>query len=396
MSNGFDLSTYFWVTAFMLLVDGAKIFIEIWNRPVRRSFRTDLSKVTALIPTHNGREVIRETVFHLISAGFPRERILVIDDGSTDGTTGILKELEVPFYRTPHLGKVSAVHFGIHRVQTPYILLLDDDTRIGNARIPTSLLDTYDAVAFNVVPDRRDRHGPRGTALVSCLQRYEYCKSMEIGRRFQDATASISCVSGAIGLFKKERLQAFHHEHTGVFQGEDLQRTIIELLNEGRVVFVDELVWTVVPDRVGTLTSQRLLHWYPAHFHMFSSYLKLLFMRHSPWRLRHEMAYNVFVVAAEPFRFWSLATLFALGLWEQLAVLYVLYLLLEAYPFFIIQRKLNSGYRYLVWMLYPVFGLANAVLRVMSWFVWAYKAFITGEMRRRDQRARKWSAPAEA
>jgi cellulose synthase/poly-beta-1,6-N-acetylglucosamine synthase-like glycosyltransferase len=385
------LSTYFYIIVIFLLVDALKVYLEIWNRPVQRSFTTDLSKVTALIPTHNGREVIRETVTDLIHAGIPLDQILVVDDGSTDDTHKILEELKVRFFRTPNMGKVSAINFGIHRVRTPYVLLLDDDTRIGDARIPTSLLQHYDAAAFNVVPDRRNRYGPRGSGLVSCLQRYEYCKSMEIGRRFQDGTASISCVSGAIGLFKKERLQAFHHRHTGVFQGEDLQRTIIELLNEGDVVFVDEVVWTVVPDRVGALARQRMLYWYPAHYHMFSSYVKLLFARLSPWRLRYEMAYNVFVVLTDPFRFWSLMMLLYQRQWDAMALVYVLYLLLELYPFVVSQRKIHSGYKYLVLLLYPIFGFGNAFLRTLAWFVWAYKRFVTGEMRRKTAKDRKWS-----
>ena len=391
-----QLSTYFYIIVLFVLVDAIKIFVEIWNRPIRRSFATDLTKVTALIPTHNGRNVIRETVGDLIRSGVPREQILIIDDGSTDETSKILEELEVRFYRTPNMGKVSAINFGIHRVQTPYVLLLDDDTRVGNARIPTSLLDTHDAVAFNVIPDRRSRYGPRGTGLVSCLQRYEYGKSMEIGRRFQDATASISCISGAIGLFKKERLQAFHHRHTGVFQGEDLQRTIIELLNDGNVVFVDEMVWTVVPDDVASLARQRLLGWYPAHYHMFFSYFRLFFRRSSPWRLRYEMLYNIFVVVSEPFRFWSLLMILWLRLWDELALIYALYLMLETYPFFTIQRKIDSGFKYLVLPLYPVFGLTNAVLRVMAWFVWLYKRFVTGEMRRKTEKDRRWSQSAQA
>src|SRR5574341_1439060 len=277
-----SLSPYVYILGLFLLVDAHKVFVEIWNRPVRRSFTSEMDKVTALVPTHNGRQVIRETLKDLLRAGLPPDRILVIDDGSTDGTHAVLEELKIRFYRIPNMGKVSAINFGIHRVNTPYVLLLDDDTRIGDAKIPTSLLDHFDAAAFNVVPDRRDRHGPKGSGLISCLQRYEYCKSMEIGRRFQDGTASISCVSGAIGLFKKDRLQAFHHKHTGVFQGEDLQRTIIELMNEGNVVFVDEIVWTVVPDRVGALARQRMLYWYPAHYHLFASYLRLLVARTSP------------------------------------------------------------------------------------------------------------------
>ena len=393
---GLDLTTYFYIILMFVLVDALKVYLEIWNRPVRRSFTSDLSKVTALIPTHNGQSVIRETVEDLIRAGLPRTQILVVDDGSTDDTHLILEKLGVRFYRIPNMGKVSAINFGIHRVQTPCVLLLDDDTRIGDARIPTSLLDRFDAAAFNVVPDRRNRYGPRGSGLVSCLQRYEYCKSMEIGRRFQDGTASISCVSGAIGLFKKERLQEFHHKHTGVFQGEDLQRTIIELLNEGDVVFVDETVWTVVPDRVGALARQRMLYWYPAHYHLFFSYLKLLFGRPSPWRLRYEMLYNVFVVVTDPFRFWSLVMLFYLRQWGAMGLIYALYLALEIYPFVIIQKKVDSGYKYLVLALYPVFGLGNAALRTLSWFVWAYKRFVTGEMRRKTEKDRKWSGTPAA
>jgi len=338
------LSTYLYIIVIFILVDAFKVYLEIWNRPVRRSFTSDLTKVTALIPTRNGRNVIRETVEDLVQSGFAPGQILVVDDGSTDDTPKILERLNVRAYSVPHMGKVSAINFGIHRVRTPLVLLLDDDTRVGDAHIPTSLLDHYDAAAFNVVPDRRDRYGPKGSGLVACLQRYEYCKSMEIGRRFQDGTASISCVSGAIGLFKKERLQAFHHKHTGVFQGEDLQRTIIELLNEGNVVFVDEVVWTVVPDRLGALARQRMLFWYPAHYHVFASYVRLLLSRHAPWRLRYEMAYNVFVVLTEPLRFWSLVMLLYHWQWKAIALIYGLYLALELYPFLTIQRKVNSGY----------------------------------------------------
>jgi uncharacterized membrane protein len=47
-----------------------------------------------------------------------------------------------------------------------------------------------------------------------------------------------------------------------------------------------------------------------------------------------------------------------------------------------------------VLLLYPLFGLSNAVLRVVAWFVWLWKRFVTGEMRRKTQKDRKWSRPA--
>ncbi|MDH3428180.1 MAG: glycosyltransferase family 2 protein, partial [Gemmatimonadota bacterium] len=363
MASITELSPWLFVLAIFILVDVAKVYIEIWNRPARRSFSTDLSSVTALIATRDGRKVIGETIHSLLALGLPCERILVVDDGSTDGTVELLRSLGVRHYSIPNMGKVSAINFGIHRVTTEFVLLLDDDTRIGAARIPTGLLGEHDAVAFNVVPDRRDRHGPQGSNLLSAIQRYEYCKSMEIGRRFQDGAASIACVSGAIGLFKTNRLAEHHHIHRGAFEGEDLERTLIEHLSRGQVVFVDERVWTVVPDTANKLLRQRLLYWYPAHYHMFKNYLTLLFRKGIKLRLRYEMAYNIYTVVLEPLRIYSLFRLVADLRLIELGVLYLLYFLLEIYPFFIVRQSLSLRKGATVLFVFPVYNIINMGLR---------------------------------
>src|SRR5207247_4218030 len=157
--------------------------------------------------------------------------------------------------------KAAAVNFAVYRVHTPFTLLLDDDTRLGGARIPTSLLadQGYDAVAFHVLPDRRSRDGARGRSFLGDLQRYEYGKSMEIGKRFHDVTQSVSCISGAVGLFRTEDLNDLHHRHNTVFQSEDLQRTIIHLLHGRRIVFANEPVWTLAPATWARWFRQRTL-----------------------------------------------------------------------------------------------------------------------------------------
>ncbi len=383
-------ATFLWILIAFLLVDAIKTYVEIWRRPSTRAFTSDLSQVTALISTYNGSKVIGQTIEDLLKMGLPQDRILVIDDGSTDETAQIVKHFGVICHTIPNMGKIHAIHFGIFRVKTDYVLLLDDDTRVGNMKLPTSLMDQYSAVAFKVLPDRRDRCGPKGQNFVSCLQRYEYAKSMEIGRRFLDGTASISCVSGAIGLFNTKRLIAHHHQHSGAFEGEDFQRTILEHLYDGSVAFVYEAAWTVVPDNPKSLLRQRLWFWYPAHYHMFLNYMKLLVKPRTSARLRAEMLYNLVVVLGEPFRLWSVIMLAYNRVWEAFLLLYGLYLLLELYPFIAVQRHLNTGRRVGVLLIYPVYNMAVMLLRVAAVFVWLWKRFVTKEMKPKTREDRKW------
>lgn len=395
MFAGLPWETFFWIIVIFLLIDAVKVYVEIFRRPATREFTSDLSNVTALIPTRNGAKVIGQTIQDLLDMGLPKDRILVIDDGSTDNTATVAKSFGVLCYTIPNMGKVHAIHFGIFRIKSDYVLLLDDDTRVGNIKLPTSLVNGFGAVAFVVLPCRRNRYGTKGQSLVSCVQRYEYAKSMEIGRRFLDGTASISCVSGAAGLFRKDRLIALHHAHSGAFEGEDFQRTILEHLHGGNVVFVPETAWTVAPDSIWKLIRQRICFWYPAHYHMFFNCIKLMFKKKCPGRLRAEMLYNLVVVLGEPLRFASFIVLIAHHMWQILLLLYLLYLLLEIYPFLTVQRNLNTGKRIWVLPLYPLYNLFNMILRVLAVFVWVWKRFITKEMKAKTEKDRKWWVPAD-
>lgn len=372
---------------FCALVDFVKLVIELLGRSEDRHFSTDPSLVTAVIASRDGGRHLPGTVAEL-RRHLPPERILVVDDGSSDGTAEVATGLGCQVHRFERSkGKAAAIHYAVHRVQTPYTLLLDDDTRLGGARIPTSLLseDGFDAVAFAVLPDRRDRDGARGNNFLGALQRYEYGKSMEIGKRFHDVTQSVSCVSGAIGLFRTADLNALHHSHTGVFQGEDLQRTILHLLHGRRIVFANEPVWTVAPAAPLAWLRQRLFGWYPGLYHQIFNIVRLLFRRGAPWRLRYEMAYNLYTFVSDPLKTWSLVVItLTPSLWWWGVILYLAYLSFELYPWWVVRlpgtnRRAPLG----VLLLYPLYGAVNTVLRTASALSWFWFRFVTGSMRPR-------------
>lgn len=375
------------VVAFCALVDFAKLLVELLGRADDRRFRGDASEVTAVIACRNGADVLPETLAEL-AAQIPPERTMVVDDGSTDDTSGVARAVGCRLFRFERSkGKASAIHFALHRVVTPYVLLLDDDTRMGNARIPAALLadGACDAVAFHVLPDRRNRGGAFGNNFVGHIQRYEYGKSMEIGKRFHDSTQSVSCISGAAGLFRTADLQAFHHEHTAVFQGEDLQRTMIHLLHGKRIVFANEPVWTVAPHTWFGWLKQRLWNWYPGFYHQLWNMIRLMFAPGMSWRLRFEMAYNIYTVISDPLKVWSLVVMaLTPGMRWWGLVLYLLYLSFELYSWWVV-RIPGSGKRAPLGVLfvYPIYGAVNTVLRTAALVVWAWLRFVTGAMKPR-------------
>ncbi|MDH3974768.1 MAG: glycosyltransferase [Deltaproteobacteria bacterium] len=371
---------FFWLFVVFILIDGLKVFIEIVHRATPREYKSDISRVTALVPCYNTGKAVEYTIEGLLNI-LPKDQILIIDDGSSDDTAEIARQKGVRVHSMENnSGKVKAVYEGLKKVRTRYTLLLDDDVRLQNTFLPTSLLEEGNTgVAFYVLPCRRVRENYNGKDIVSCLQRYEYAKSMEIGRRFQDKTVSVSCISGAVGLFNTEKLMKLEEKHSGIFPGEDFERTLINLLNDGKVAFVNDNVWTVCPDNLKDLTKQRLFSWYPGYYRLAGFYLKILFLKNMPARLRFEMLYNFYVILSDPLKIFSLFLILYYHYWGAVLFLYFFYLALEVYPFLVVEKKLPlMKYYFPAFILFPLYGIYSTFLRVGGGFVWLWHRFVTG------------------
>lgn len=375
------LYSFFWLFVVFILIDGLKVFVEIAHRSTPREYESDISQVTAVVPCYNTGKAIEYTIEGLLNI-LPKEQILIVDDGSTDDTAEIARQKGVRVHSMEkNSGKVKAVNAGLGQVKTRYTLLLDDDVRLQNIFLPTSLLEEGNTgVAFYVLPCRRVRENYNGRDVVSCLQRYEYAKSMEIGRRFQDKTVSVSCISGASGLFHTKKLIELENKHSGLFPGEDFERTLINLMHEGKIAFVNDHVWTVCPDNLKDFTKQRLFSWYPGFYRLAGFYLKILFSKKMPVRLRFEMLYNIYVILSDPLKIISLFVILYYQYWGALLFLYFFYLALELYPFLVVEKKLPlMKYYFPAFILFPLFGIYSTFLRVGGGIVWLWHRFVTGK-----------------
>lgn len=105
--------------------------------PVRRKHASsragsEQSELTVVIPSWNRVALLRNCLLSLDRQTIP-VRILVVDNGSEDGTGEMLRQdfPEVIHLRQErNLGFVRAVNLGIQAVETPYLALLNNDTEV--------------------------------------------------------------------------------------------------------------------------------------------------------------------------------------------------------------------------------------------------------------------------
>jgi glycosyltransferase involved in cell wall biosynthesis len=87
-------------------------------------------RVTIFIPAHNAMPHLRHTVDSILAQSHGEFRVLVVNDGSTDGTAEFLDSIRDPRFRVIHqanCGLVAAANRVLELVDTEYLLRLDSD-----------------------------------------------------------------------------------------------------------------------------------------------------------------------------------------------------------------------------------------------------------------------------
>jgi len=108
------------------------------------------SRITVVVLTHTRVREVSQTVERLL--GLPEHpAIIVVDNGSTDGTSDVLAR-RFPSIRTITLKQnvgAAARNVGIRAARTPYVALCDDDTwwAAGSLRRAADMLDLHPHVA---------------------------------------------------------------------------------------------------------------------------------------------------------------------------------------------------------------------------------------------------------
>lgn len=91
-----------------------------------------MAEVTVVIPNYNGMAYLETCLDALLAQTQPELRLLVVDNGSADGSLALLRErysqVEV-LALDKNYGFCGAVNRGIRAAKTPYVILLNNDTQ---------------------------------------------------------------------------------------------------------------------------------------------------------------------------------------------------------------------------------------------------------------------------
>ena len=262
--------------------------------------------ISVLVPAYNEETNVVAAVRSVLSLDYPQHEVIVINDGSTDGTLDRLRQefklthrdavyrRSLPIvgairglYRSPthpnllvidkeHAGKSAALNVGINLSHYPLICTIDADSLFQeNAllRVVRPFLEDPDRVIavggqVRVANGCRVERGrvvePRlPQNILAAFQVVEYLRAFVASRLGLSAMNNLLILSGVFSLFRKDVVIEVGGYRSDVIT-EDMElvlrlhRHMREQKRPYLVQFLpDPICWTEVPQKVGTLARQR-------------------------------------------------------------------------------------------------------------------------------------------
>jgi cellulose synthase/poly-beta-1,6-N-acetylglucosamine synthase-like glycosyltransferase len=261
--------------------------------------------VSVVVPAYNEAVGIVESVRSLLALRYPEMEVVVVDDGSTDDTFGVLDAVfdlrpvprEIPrdvpaagrvidvhmssaaplvVVRKTNSGRSDSLNVGTNAARFPLVCFVDADSVLDTDALllvskpfaddPQRVVATGGVVravndclvaAGRVVDVRMPRHWlPR-------IQAVEYLRAFLMGRTGWSRLGALAIISGAFGMFRRDVVVAVGGlDITNVGEDFDLvtriHRHMRRARQDYRVVFVPEpVVWTEVPATREVLARQR-------------------------------------------------------------------------------------------------------------------------------------------
>lgn len=220
-----------------------------WGDPVTEP-------VSVIVPAYNESAGIEAAVRSLVASDYPVE-VIVVDDGSSDGTADLVEGLRLPgvrVIRQANAGKPAALNTGLQAASYELVVMVDGDT-VFEPDAVRMLVQPFADPAVGAVSGNA-KVANRG-GLLGRWQHIEYVVGFNLDRRLFDLAECMPTVPGAVGGFRRSALQRIGGL-SDVTLAEDTDLTMALCRDGWRVVYEERArAWTEAPASLGALWRQR-------------------------------------------------------------------------------------------------------------------------------------------
>jgi cellulose synthase/poly-beta-1,6-N-acetylglucosamine synthase-like glycosyltransferase/peptidoglycan/xylan/chitin deacetylase (PgdA/CDA1 family)/spore germination protein YaaH len=215
--------------------------------------------VSVIIPAFNEERVIVASVQRVLASEAARIEVIVVDDGSKDRTSAVVREAfdgepRVRLLTLENGGKAAALNRALRVAGGDIVVALDADTQFEEgtiARLVRWFADpAVGAVAGNAKVGNR-------VNLVTRWQAVEYVTAQNVERRALAQFDAMTVVPGAVGAWRRAALDAVGgYPETTLAEDQDLT---IAIQRAGWTIAydVDAVAWTEAPETFRALAKQR-------------------------------------------------------------------------------------------------------------------------------------------
>ena len=213
--------------------------------------------VSIVVPAYNEEVGIAATVSSLAASEYPSFEIVVVDDGSTDGTAGMVAALDlanVVVLSQANTGKPGALNAGVAHARHSLIVTVDGDTVFERDTLRW-LVEPFADPRVGAVSGNTKVGNRRG--ILGRWQHIEYVMGFNLDRRMYDVLGCMPTVPGAAGAFRREVLRDVGGVSDDTL-AEDTDLTMAVNRAGWRVVYEERArAWTEAPLTLGGLWRQR-------------------------------------------------------------------------------------------------------------------------------------------
>jgi peptidoglycan-N-acetylglucosamine deacetylase len=215
--------------------------------------------VSVIIPALNEAKVIEASVRHVLASQNVQIEVIVVDDGSTDGTSGIVRaafgsNARVQLLTLENGGKARALNCALELAKGEIIIALDADTQFEAGTI-SNLARWFADPAIGAVAGNAKVGNQHN--LVTRWQGVEYVTAQNLERRALSRFDAIMVVPGAVGAWRRAALDSVGGYPVDTL-AEDQDLTIAIQRQGWRIGYdVEAVAWTEAPETFRALAKQR-------------------------------------------------------------------------------------------------------------------------------------------